>query len=287
MKSKKDKKLTKSKPPPIYIASCASGASGDLLVNSVLAQFPDTQIRIIKVPNIRRIEQMEDLISRVKRDGGTIVHTLVDEKLRNILNSQGQKEGIVTIDLMGDLMSRLIDVLGQKPLGQPGLYRQIHHVYFDRIEAIEFTMAHDDGQRPHDLSKAEIVLIGISRVGKSPISMYLSVLGWKVANLPLIKGIDPPQELFKINHQRVIGLNVDPDQLLIYRKKRLNRMGKLGSIEYTKIKIINEEVETALRLFRRNEFTIIDVTNKPIETSADEIVELITRRFKSEYRKSE
>jgi regulator of PEP synthase PpsR (kinase-PPPase family) len=172
-------------------------------------------------------------------------------------------------------------MLGQKPAGQPGLYRQLHQAYLDRVAAIEFSMAHDDGQNPQALQDADIILVGVSRIGKTPLSMYLSVLGWKVANVPFIKGVDLPPELFTIDHHRVIGLSINPDQLLFYRKVRRRRMGRLGPEEYDDPISIEEEVDAARRIFQRHKFTMIDVTNKPIETSADEVIQLLTSRFKA------
>jgi regulator of PEP synthase PpsR (kinase-PPPase family) len=134
-------------------------------VQTVLAQFSDIEVPVIRVSHVRQIEQIESIVEKVAAKGGTIVHTLVDSNLRKTLTKLGRQHKVETIDLMGSLLNRLTDVLGQKPVGQPGLYRQLHQVYFDRVEAIEFGMAHDDGQKPQDLPKAEIVLIGVSRLG--------------------------------------------------------------------------------------------------------------------------
>jgi regulator of PEP synthase PpsR (kinase-PPPase family) len=136
--------------------------------------------------------------------------------------------------------------------------------------------AGDDGQNPQDLAKAEIVLVGVSRSGKTPLATYLSVLGWRVANVPLIKGFDPPEELFQIERRRVVGLNIEPDQLLIYRKDRQRRMGNPGPDEYTNLASIYEEVEAARRMFRKHGFTVIQVTDRPIEASAARIMALFT-----------
>jgi regulator of PEP synthase PpsR (kinase-PPPase family) len=266
-----------STPPPIYIVSGALGASGEQLVNTVLAQFPDIEVPVIKVSNVRRMEQIEETVAEAEKSGGTIVHTLVDADLRQAMIELGEKRHVVTIDLMGSLFSRLTDVLGQSPVGQPGLYRRLHQAYFDRVAAIEFTRTHDDGQNPQDLAKAEIVLVGVSRSGKTPLATYLSVLGWKVANVPLIKGFDPPEELFQIDHRRVIGLNIEPDQLLIYRKERQRRMGQRGPDEYTNLASIYEEVEAARRVFRKHRFSVIQVTNRPIEANAAQVMEFITK----------
>jgi len=150
------------------------------------------------------------------------------------------------------------------------------------VAAIEFAMAHDDGQNRDGWPQAEIVLTGVSRVGKTPLSMYLSILGWKVANVPLIKGISPPLELFQLDHRRVIGLSIEPGQLVIHRQQRQRRLGAPGPSDYTDPAAINEELEVARQLFQRGRFTVVDVTDKPIETSADEIIERVTRQLRRE-----
>ena len=210
---------------------------------------------------------------------------MVDARLRRTLTQLAQDQDVVCIDLMGDLLSRLSEVLDQEPIGRPGLYRQLHHAYFERVAAIEFAMAHDDGQNRDGWPQAEIVLTGVSRVGKSPLSMYLSVLGWKVANVPLVKSISPPSELFQLDRRRVIGLSIEPGQLVIHRQQRQRRLGAPGPSAYTDPAAINEELEAAQKVFQRGRFTVVDVTDKPIETSADEIIERVTRRLRREIRK--
>ena len=170
-------------PPPIYVVSGGVGASGEQLVHTVLAQFPEHRVPVIVVPHVHQLAQVEDVVAQASTTGGTIVHTLVDAGLRGALARLAQRHGVFALDLMGDLLSRLADVLGQEPAEQPGLYRQLNLAYFERVAAIEFAMSHDDGRRPEDWPKAEIVLIGVSRVGKTPLSMYLSVLqGFLIKN---------------------------------------------------------------------------------------------------------
>ena len=267
---------------PIYVVSGASGASGEQLVHTVLAQFPNISVPVKMVTHVRQMEQVEKVVAEAKSTGGIIVHTMVNDALRNSLIKLCDEQGVLTTDLVGNLIAWLIDVFNQKPAGIPGLYRQLHNVYFDRVEAIEFSMAHDDGQKPQDLGKAEIVLTGVSRVGKTPLSMYLAVLGWKVANVPLVKGIDPPRELFQVDRRRVFGLTIDADRLLKYRKARQYRLAGGGTTEYNNPEKIYEEIEAADKLCRKHRFSLIGVTNKPIETSANEIIELITTRFKDD-----
>lgn len=267
---------------PIYVVSGGVGASGEQLVQTVLAQFPDSQVPVIMVPHVRHIAQIEDVVTQAAANGGSIVHTMVDARARAALTRLARERGVVSIDLMGELLARLTEVLGQEPAGRPGLYRQLRRAYFERVAAIEFAMAHDDGKNPRGWPQAEIVLVGVSRVGKTPLSMYLSVLGWKVANVPLVPGLPAPSELFELNRRRVIGLNIEPGQLLVHRRQRQRRLGAPGPSAYTDPTKIHEEVEAARRLFRRGGFTIIDVTDKPIESSADEIIGRVTRWLEAE-----
>lgn len=271
--------------PPIYLVSGGTGASGEQLVHTVLAQFPDCQIQVFTLPRVRHEEQIEEVVAKAESTGGTIVHTMVDTRLRRALTQQAQEQDVACIDLMGDLLSRLTEVLEQEPIGRPGLYRQLHHAYFERVGAIEFAMAHDDGKNRDGWPQAEILLTGVSRVGKTPLSMYLSVLGWKVANLPLVLNISPPSELFQLDHRRVIGLTMDPGQLVIHRQQRQRRLGAPGPTAYIDPAAIYEELEAAQQVFQRGRFTVVDITDKPIETSADEIIERVTRQLRREVRK--
>ena len=136
-----------------------------------------------------------------------------------------------------------------------------------------------DGQNPDGWSEAEIVLVGVSRVGKTPLSMYLTVLGWRVANVPLVPNLDPSPELFRLDPRRVIGLTMEPGQLVFHRQQRRRRLGATGLEAYTDPVAIYEELEAARKIFRRHGFSVIDVTDKPIEASANQVIDLITRRF--------
>lgn len=270
---------------PIYIVSGGTGASAQHLVDTVLVQFPGSHFQVISITSVRQPEQIEDVVDRAASCGGTIVHTLVDSQLRDFLIRLSDKRNVVSIDLMGTLLSRLSEALGKEPLGRPGLYRQLHQDYFERVAAIEFTMAHDDGMNQDGWSMAEIMLVGVSRVGKTPLSIYLSVLGWKVANLPVILGLPVQKELFQLDPRRIIGLEIDPGRLLIHRRQRLKRMGELGSTDYIDHEKINEELEAARRVFDQVGASVINVTDKPIESSANEVIELITQKLKAESRK--
>jgi len=145
-------------------------------------------------------------VKEAEAETGTVVHTFVDSSLREAINRLGRKHGVVTIDLMGPLLEQVAEQSSAKPLGQAGLYRKLRKDYFDRVEAIDFAVSHDDGNRSVDISRADIVILGVSRCGKTPLSMYLAVHGWKAANIPIIKDIPLPGELSRIDRRRVIGL---------------------------------------------------------------------------------
>ena len=263
---------------PIYIVSGGVGASGEQVVHTLLAQFPNHQMPVITIPHIRHLEQLEDIVAKAAATGGVIAHTLVDAGLRRGLIYLAQQQNVIAVDLIGGLLSHLTGMLGQEPLGSPGLYRRLNQDYFDRIAAIEYTVMHDDGKKSDDWPLADIMLVGVSRVGKTPLSMYLAVLGWKVANTPLVMEMAPAPELFQLDHQRVIGLTIEPGQLLLHRKKRQRKMGLSGPSTYTDPARVYEELEYARRVFQKNSFITIDVTDKPIETSSNEVIEIITRR---------
>ncbi len=265
--------------PPVYIVSGGSGASGEQVVESVLAQFPHVQVPVLKIAHVHHKTQIRDVVTRASGTNATIVHTLVDARLRQHLIEAARQKEVVALDLMGPLLDRLSRILGQEPKGQPGLYRHLRKGYFDRIAAIEFTLAHDDGKNPQDMPKADVVLAGVSRSGKTPLSMYLGVLGWKVANVPVIVDLPLPEELLRIDRGRVFGLDIDQKRLVHHRHHRQQRRGLTGPGAYTDPKIVLDEVETVRALCRKHRFSMIDVTDKPIETTADEIIEAVTRRF--------
>lgn len=275
MSTKKTRK--KGTPPPVYIVSGSSGASGQQIAETALAQFPTLRVPVIVRNNARSLKQVEIAVKEAAADGGTVVHTLVDGSLREALIRLGRKHGVVTIDLMGPLLEQVAGQTGAKPLEQPGLYRKLRKDYFERVEAIDFAVSHDDGNRPDDIPSADVVIIGVSRCGKTPLSMYLAVHGWKMANIPIIKDIPLPGVLFRIDRRRVIGLSIEYKRLLEHRKKREEHMGKGGITAYSSPSAVFEELEVARRIYREGGFYVVEVTDKPIEIIADEIIKFIAR----------
>jgi regulator of PEP synthase PpsR (kinase-PPPase family) len=270
------------KAEPIYVVSGGKGLAGNNMVHSLLIQYPNNNVPVIIVPQLTEEQQLIDLVEKVKKEGGLITHTLVNRHLRDFLTHLCDENGVKHIDYMGQLADYLDEKLDIPSLQSPGLYREINQKYFDRIDAIEFTLNHDDGLSPAKLKNAEIILTGVSRSGKTPLSVYLAMYGWKVANIPLVDGIEPPKELFEVDPQRVFGLNISSGQLISHRMKRLVSLNNTDNTNYVDERLVLHEIRNANFIFEKGHFTVINVSNKPIETSANEILNMMANRF--EYR---
>ncbi len=274
-------------PAPIYIVSGGRGIAGNNLVQSLLIQYPENDIPVEIVSHISTEDQIFDTIMKAKTDGGLIAHTMVNPDLRIKINELCKEFDVRVIDLMGSLADYLDENLSVEPLKHPGLYRELNHQYFDRIESIEFTLSHDDGMSPQRLQEAEIILTGVSRAGKTPLSVYLAMYGWKVANVPLVNGIHPPKELFKVDPNRVFGLHINAGQLIAHRKKRLLGWNNHQNESYIDEREVREEIRKAMFTFDKGGFTIVNVSNKPIESTANEILNIMSTRFSYRGRKLE
>lgn len=272
-------KEEKSKVIPIYVISGGKGLAGHTMVHSLIIQYTENKIPVKVIPNVQNEEKIIEVVQRVKNAGGLLTHTMVNTNLRKRLLQECEKQGVKQIDFMGGLANFLEEEMGLHSVNTPGLYRRINSQYFDRIEAIEYTLNHDDGMNTQRLLNAEIILTGVSRSGKTPLSVYMSMFGWKVANVPLVKGIEPPKELFEVNPKRVFGLSITKSHLIAQRHKRLNQMGNFNNENYIDNHHVQNELRYANFIFEKGGFTKINVTNKPIETTANEIIGLVADRF--------
>jgi regulator of PEP synthase PpsR (kinase-PPPase family) len=267
---------------PIFVVSGGKGLAGNNMVQSLLVQYPNNNVPVIIVPHMMEKHQLVTLVKKVKEEKGLIVHTMVNRELRNFLNELCLENEVECIDYMGTLADYLDRTLNIPSLQYPGLYRETNQGYFDRIEAIEFTLNHDDGLNPHKLHKAEIILTGVSRSGKTPLSVFLAMYGWKVANIPIVLGIDPPKELFEVDPNRVFGLSISPSQLISHRMKRLISINNTNNTNYVDERLVSQELRNANFIFEKGKFTVLNVSNKPVETTANEILNFMSKRF--EYR---
>lgn len=259
---------------PIFVVSGGTGASGDLLVQTVLAQFTDVQVPVEVMPHVHTPEQIDAVVRQAEETGGVIVHTLVNHACRQSMLEATTRHGVWQFDLAGPLMSYLAGTLARKPVGEPGRFRRLNRSYFARIEAIEFAVAHDDGKRPEDLPLADIVLVGVSRVGKTPLSMYLAFQGWKVANVPYVAEVPLPAELFAVAPDKMVGLIVEPGQLIQHRRTRLLAVGAPEGSYVARDQVV-EELRAVRHFFAKHDIPVLDTSDMPVETIAGEVLKLV------------
>lgn len=259
----------------VFAISDATGTTAERVVQAALTQFEGAVVRIIRYGGVRSPERVREITGEAQAAQGIIVHTLVSEQLRQVVLREGRQRGVSTIDLMGPLLARLTSLLATAPLSEPGLFHPFDSSYLDRIEAIRFTVDHDDGRNTDELPEADIVLIGVSRTCKTPTSIYLANQGWRVANVPVILGIEPPAELFGLPKRKVVMLTVQPERLATLRETRVERLGTTRQ-GYADLDYVRKEVAYAYELLdRRPDWPIVEMTAKSIEEAAAEIVSLL------------
>jgi len=256
----------------IYIVSDGTGRTAEQALNAALIQFPEVKVNLIRKPKVRTEQKVTHVILEAKHKSGFIVHTLVTDKLREVMLRGGRKHNVDTIDLMGGLLGQLSEEFAVSPAEKPGLFGQLNKAYFRRIETMEFAFHHDDGQRVSDLRKAEIVLIGVSRTFKTPLSIYLAFKGWFVANVPIVMGHEIPPIINKLPKENVFCLDTNARALVELRRARQDCLG--GAVgDYDDIEYVRMELMYARKAFVKNPgWAIVNVTNKPIEEIASEIL---------------
>ncbi len=262
----------------IFAVSDATGKTAARVLNAALLQFDNDDVKIIRYGEVRSVDRIREICDEAAREGGFIVHTLVSEDLRLHMLDQGRRFNVPTIDLMGPLLIRLATWFESQPKSQPGLFHVIDAEYDRRIEAIEFAVQHDDGRRTEELHLADVVLVGVSRTSKTPLSIFLANQGWKVANVPIVLGLKPPPKLFELSRRKVIALTIDPERLASLRQVRAERLGTRQA-GYADLETIRKEVVHAYQIFdQHRDWPLLDVTAKPIEEAAAEIITIVRRK---------
>jgi len=264
----------------IFVVSDGTGRTAQQAVNAALYQFPDVMIDFYRRPGIRSNIQVKAVVKEAADMRASIVHTLVQDEIRHTMIRECRKHNIETIDLMGPLLSRLSNQFTNVPSGKPGLFHHIDKEYFERIDAMQFAFHHDDGLREHELYKAEIILIGVSRTFKTPLSIYLAFKGWYVANVPIVLDMQPPRELFDIASEKVFCLTTNPHHLSTLRRYREEVLsGTTG--HYASFEYVRKEIMYANSIYNSHPgWAKIKVTSKPIEEIASEIIAIRGRNDK-------
>jgi [pyruvate, water dikinase]-phosphate phosphotransferase / [pyruvate, water dikinase] kinase len=271
--------LTK-RTPTLFSVSDGTGETALSIVKAARVQFSNAEINLERFNKVRTREVLEEILQQALKTNAIVVTTIVNPELRVFLIARAMQIGIRVVDVLFPLLETLSEELGQRPTAVPGLLRQLDSDYFRRVWAIEFTVRHDDGMGLHDLDQADVVLVGISRTSKTPLSMYLGHKGYKVANVPLINRTELPEELFKVDQNKVIALTIDPDRLQEIRTARMHTLGAVKSGEYADMAKIFEELEWSREIYKRNKrWPVIDVTENALEENAVEVERILLSRF--------
>lgn len=256
-----------------------SDSSGDTVImvgKAVMSQFENTEVKEYIWPLIRTREQVDDLLFHVKKAPGIILYTIVNDELRYYLKKECENAGTLCISVISRVIQEVANYIGDQASRKiPGKQVKLDSAYFRKMEAINYTMHHDDGQLRHDYNKADILILGVSRTSKSPTSLYLAQRGYKVANLPIINKV--PYDFSDITKPLIIGLEVSADYLVRVRENRLFPKGKPSVLDannnnYTEMFSVKEEINYANKIFRGMDIPVIDVTSKAVEEVVAEIV---------------
>lgn len=263
--------------PTIYVISDSLGETGEKMVHAAVSQFDEETMDVVRIPFVRTVDQLKDAVADAAKAGAIICHTIVSPELRESLDDIANAHHVRYVDLLGPMMDAVTSIAKTKPRMKPGIIHKLDEEYFKKVEAIEFAVKYDDGKNPAGFEKADIVLIGVSRTSKTPMSMYLAHKKYKVANLPLVPEVTLPEEIFRVPPHRIIGLVIDPYKLNTIRSERMKALGFSGSGNYTDIGRIEDELAYAKAIMRKLHCVVIDVSNRAIEETASRIIEIIER----------
>lgn len=258
----------------MFIVSDSVGETAELVTKAAASQFTqglDT-VSLKRFSYIDDETQIKEIVFLANKEQAMIVFTLVKSNMRKTLKEECEDKNVKCIDLLGPIVNELSDALGEEPIEEPGLVRQLDDDYFKKIEAIEFAVKYDDGRDPRGILEADIVVIGISRTSKTPLSQYLAHKRYKVANVPLVPEVDPPEELFMINPEKCFALIISPEKLNSIRKERLIALGLKDDANYAKLDRIKEEIAHFRRVTNKIGCTVIDVTHRAVEETANVIM---------------
>jgi regulator of PEP synthase PpsR (kinase-PPPase family) len=263
----------------IDVLSDSTGETAEKVVRAAMLQFPHSGAQIRLHTRVRTKEAARPILERSGREGALVVFTVVSPELREYIHATSYELKIESLDLIGSLIGKLGAFLDRQPINMPSAMLPLSDEYFRRIEAVEFTVKSDDGKEPRNFKKADIVLVGVSRTSKTPLSTLLAQRGLKVANLPLVLGVQPPPELEEASQDRIVGLTIGLDPLVEIRKARLKQLGMSVDANYGLREQVKEELDYAQSIFRAHPtWPVIDVTGRAIEESAVIILESLKER---------
>lgn len=264
-------------PRPIFVVSDGTGDTGAAVAQAALAQFR-AEWKLRRFGGIREPALARRVIAEAERVGALVIFTLVDRRVAQALLEEAATRGVSALDVLGGMIARVAEHLQAEPRAEPGLLHGFSDDYFRRIEAVEFAVRHDDGANLHTLFRADIVLTGISRTSKTPLSMYLAQRGYKTGNVPIVPGIEPPRALLDLEPRKVFALTVDPSILLTIRQARVRTLGAPPYTAYADPEALIEEVRRARRIYLEQGWQVVDISGRAAEENAARIL----RHFESD-----
>lgn len=260
----------------IYVISDSVGETAQQVTKAAISQFKiENNYDIRRFPYVVEVKFLEEILKSAKEENAIVVYTLVEQDLLIFTENYCKKENLSYIDLMTPILNEISSKIGLNPKREPGIIRKLDESYFKRVEAIEFAVKYDDGKDPRGILQADIILLGISRTSKTPLSMYLANKNIKVANVPLVPEIPIPKELYEINQKKIIGLTNTPEKLNQIRQERLKALGLSSDANYAKLDRILQELDYSDRIMKKVGCPVIDVSSKAIEETAGIIMDII------------
>ena len=260
----------------VYLVSDSTGETLDRIFLSLKSQFANFDYEKKEFAFVRTEQQIDRIIKECSKIQNTIIlYTIVETKLAKYLANESERNNVPCFGILGNLILSFSKLLNQKAIHKPSAQHVLDDDYYKRIEAIQFTMSHDDGKKVDDLNNADVILLGVSRTSKTPTSIYLANRGYKTINIPLVLNQDVPKDLKTNNKSCIIGLVADPERLADIRRNRVAIMRDHNIKEYTDLSFIKKEVEDSKNLFKKNNWPMIDVTRRSVEETAASILKII------------
>ncbi len=260
----------------VYLVSDSTGETLDRIFLSLKSQFANFDYEKKEFAFIRTEQQIDKIIKEcTKLENSLILYTIVETKLAKYISNQSEKNDVPCFGILGNLILSFSKLLNQKAIHKPSAQHVLDDDYYKRIEAIQYTMSHDDGKKVDDLKNADVILLGVSRTSKTPTSIYLANRGYKTINIPLILNQKIPEELKSNTKACIVGLVADPERLADIRRNRVAIMKDHKLKEYTDLDFIEKEVNESKSLFKKNNWPIIDVTRRSVEETAASILKII------------
>ena len=260
----------------IYVISDSVGETAQQVTKAALSQFQlEDDYEIRRFPYVVEVNFLEEILKSAKEENAIVIYTLVEQELLEFTEQYCEKENLSCVDLMTPILKQITNKIGVTPKREPGIIRKLDESYFKRVEAIEFAVKYDDGKDQRGILQADVVLLGISRTSKTPLSMYLANKNIKVANVPLVPEIPIPKEVFEINQKKIIGLTNTPEKLNQIRQERLKSLGLSSNANYAKFDRILQELDYSDKVMKKVGCPVIDVSNKAIEETAGIIMDIM------------